>query len=516
MSDAQASPTAPKANDGAPHPHPAQPPTGTTSEASASGTRAPATSATTGTSSENHRPVLHADWVDPHAYGIVKALQKAGHETYLVGGCVRDLLIGMNPKDFDIATMAHPPQVKRIIHMAFIIGKRFRLVLVKRGDQQYEVATFRREFDPNEFPADQYPDGPPPGDNVFGTPEEDAVRRDFTINALFYDPIRERVIDYVGGQRDIEARVLRMIGDPDRRLVEDPIRMLRALRLAHKIRFALDPELRAAITRNAASVMQGVLPRRREELLKILRLDDPFAALVEAHDLGLLRHAFPSLDRMFETPRRTDIFRALFEQFSASVLDDSNTTQLFGWLLYAMLETWKEEVRLEIGEGGAADESQARWPKIDNEDFARVMRDEFGMYKFEQSAVVSAVRMIGLLERSADYRRKGDRRQNNVVRREGFTLALRLGICDHRLAGEDIVFWLQIAERLQPEIEAAETERRNEKSSRRRRGRRGGRDASERSPSRGQSDEGGRSAVPDAPDDHDGDDDSDQDGPDRE
>ena len=490
MSDTQASPSAPQAPSDSSNTQERQETDGTSHSSHATDQRAQSADrggsprvqtrdgrSTVTASPALHRPSLHADWIDGHAFGIVKALQKAGHETYLVGGCVRDLLIGMNPKDYDIATMAHPPQVKRVIHMAFIIGKRFRLVLVKRGDQQYEVATFRREFDPNEFPAEQFPDGPPPGDNVFGTPEEDAVRRDFTINALFYDPIEERVIDYVGGQKDIESRVLRMIGDPDRRLVEDPIRMLRALRLAHKIRFALDPDLRAAILRNAASVTQGVLPRRREEMLKILRLDDPFAALVEAHDLGLLRHAFPSLDRMFETSRRTDVFRVLFEQFSSSVMDDTNTTQLFGWLLYAMLETWKEEVRSELGEGAPAAESQARWPKIDDEDFARVMRDEFGMYKFEQSAVVSGVRMMGLLERSEDYRRKGDRRQNNVVRREGFTLALRLGICDHRLSGEDIVFWLQVAERLQPEIEAAETERRFEKSSRRRRGRRGVRDS---------------------------------------
>ena len=116
------------------------------------------------------KPRLHQDWIDSHAYGIVKALQRGGFVTYLVGGCVRDLLLGIHPKDFDIATMAHPPQVKRLIFMSFIIGKRFRLVLVKRENQQFEVATFRREVRAEDLTDP----GAPAGDNVFGSPEEDS------------------------------------------------------------------------------------------------------------------------------------------------------------------------------------------------------------------------------------------------------------------------------------------------------------------------------------------------------
>lgn len=401
------------------------------------------------------RPNLHADWIDPHAIGIVKALQKAGHTSYLVGGCVRDLLLGIIPKDYDIATAAHPPQVKRLIHMAFIIGKRFRLVLVKRGTQQFEVATFRKEYDPSQFPPEEYPDGPPSADNVFGTPEEDALRRDFTINALFYDPISFELIDYVGGRADIEARTLKMIGVPDVRLTEDPIRILRALRFAHKLCFVIEPELRESMARHAHLLQTSVLPRRREELLKLLRLRDPMAVLVECHDLGVLREIFPTLEKMFATPERQHTFLTLLENLRASVVDDADTGQLFSWLLATVIETLTEE--------GAT---------LSEDELNAVMRDELGMYKFEQSLVVDALKLRQLFENTHEHRRKGERRQSGLVRREGFVQALRLAIADYRVSAADVQFWQDLYERVRPEIEAARRERsqrRSEKPPRRRR-----------------------------------------------
>ncbi len=403
------------------------------------------------------QPNLHADWIDPHAIGIVKALQKAGHPSYLVGGCVRDLLLGIIPKDYDIATAAHPPQVKRLIHMAFIIGKRFRLVLVKRGEQQYEVATFRKEFDPSQFPVDEFPDGPPSIDNIFGTPEEDAKRRDFTINALFYDPISFELIDYVGGRADIDARTLKMIGEPDVRLTEDPIRTLRAIRFSHKLCFMIEPSLRESMSRLAPLLQRAVLPRRREELLKLLRLNDPTAVIVECHDLGVLREIFPTLEKMFANPDRQYTFLTLLESLKTSVRDLNDTGQVFGWLLATILETLNEEGVF-----------------FREEELNKLMRDELGMYKFEQSLVVDALKLRRIFEKTDEHRRKGERRQSGIVRREGFQLALRLAIADHRVSPTDVQFWLEVYDRIRPEIEAARHERsqrRSERPPRRRRDR---------------------------------------------
>jgi poly(A) polymerase len=401
------------------------------------------------------KPHLHQDWIDSHAYGIVKALQKGGFTTYLVGGCVRDLLLGIHPKDFDIATMAHPPQVKRLIYMSFVIGKRFRLVLVKRDDQQFEVATFRRDVNPADFP-----EGVPPGDNVFGTPEEDARRRDFTINGLFYDPINEQLIDYVNGLPDIQARTLRMIGDPDKRLVEDPIRILRGLRLAHKLGFVIEPELRTAMAKNASSLLQSVLPRRREEILKILRLDDPAIALMECYDLGILQHVVPTLHDLLSNAERRDLFLQHFETYRTMVNDPSDTTQLFGWLVFSMFKAALE--------GPTERETPIT---LEDDIFQRLMRDELGMYKFEQSALVKAIEILPAIAKVEDFRRRGERRQLAMIRNEGFQLALRFCEADLLLNGSELEFWRQALTKLSVELEriAAEVKAKKRRPRRRRR-----------------------------------------------
>src|SRR5262245_36364622 len=171
---------------------------------------------------------IRREALDPNAVFVVKHLQRMGHEAYLVGGCVRDLLLGLEPKDFDVATDATPQRVKRLFRSAFIIGRRFRLVHVRfPNGQVVETATFRA--DPGEL--GRHPerpdraDGPIYDDNVFGTAESDAWRRDFSVNALFYDPVRDEVVDYVGGLRDLESRTIRALGEPKTRICEDPVRM---------------------------------------------------------------------------------------------------------------------------------------------------------------------------------------------------------------------------------------------------------------------------------------------------
>lgn len=372
------------------------------------------------------KPHLHRDWIDPHAFGIVKALQKAGYTSYLVGGCVRDLLLGIHPKDFDIATMANPQQVKRQIYMSFIIGKRFRLVLVKRDEQQFEVATFRKEMKAEDFPEGELPFG----DNVFGTPEEDAVRRDFTVNGLFYDPVGDQLIDHVGGLPDIETRTLRMIGDPEQRLLEDPIRILRGLRFAHKLGFTIEPKLRESMQRHAESLEKAVLPRRREEILKILRLERPELAILEAFDLGFLKYAAPTLDDLLRDNERRESFVQHFLLYRELVHDPSDPTSLFAWLVYAMLQAARS--------GPSTRETPIA---IEDEVFQNCMRDEFGMFKLEQSLLSKAIEILPHFQQVEDFRRRGERRQNSFMRGEGFHLALRIAKADFLLSASDLDFW---------------------------------------------------------------------------
>ena len=392
------------------------------------------------------KPSLHNDWIDPHAYGIVKALQKNEFETYLVGGCVRDLLLNIHPKDFDIATMAHPPQVKKLIYMSFIIGKRFRLVLVKREDQQFEVATFRREVRPEDFPEGDQPFG----DNVFGTPEEDARRRDFTINALFYDPISQQVFDYIDGLRDIETRTLRMIGDPDTRLIEDPIRILRGLRFSHKLGLTIEPSLRASMFARASELPKAVLPRRREEILKILRLSDPALALLEAFDLGLLAFMAPTLHSLLEDNARRDDFLIALEALREIVADPNEPVQLFAWLTYAMLQATSNY-------------------KIDSDVFQLFMRDELGMYRFEQTVLTKAIQLLPLVSKTEEFKRRGERRQLAFMKNEGFRMAMRIAESDFLLNGPQLAFWRAAYDRSSSELADAETDN---KTKRRRRPRR--------------------------------------------
>src|SRR5436305_3126559 len=208
--------------------------------------------------------------IDPDALKVLYRLRQAEHTAYLVGGSVRDLLLGRRPKDFDIGTSAHPYQVKKLFRNCWIIGRRFRLAHVKFGQKVIEVATFRRQVAAGEEVVQDGVPAPDPTtpegehlihrDNTFGTPEEDAFRRDFTINALAYDISNFSIIDYVGGLDDLRARVVRSIGDPEVRIHEDPVRMLRAVALAARLEFTIDPPLAAAIRTHRGEIARSSAP----------------------------------------------------------------------------------------------------------------------------------------------------------------------------------------------------------------------------------------------------------------
>lgn len=247
--------------------------------------------------------------IDNDALKVLYRLQQFDHIAYLVGGSVRDLLLGRTPKDFDIGTSAHPYQVKRLFRNCWIIGRRFRLAHVKFGLKVIEVATFRRQVPAGteEEPVPVRPVPAPPiepvddadllihHDNTFGTPEEDAFRRDFTLNALFYDIETRSIIDYVGGLDDLRARTIRCIGMPEARFQEDPVRMLRAVALAARLDFTIDPPILQAIERCHGELARSAPPRLMEEVYKVLRAgsaEQTFRALV---DTGLLAAIAPEV-----------------------------------------------------------------------------------------------------------------------------------------------------------------------------------------------------------------------------
>jgi poly(A) polymerase len=229
--------------------------------------------------------------IDPDALKVLYRLKNSGFVAYLVGGGVRDLLLGRQPKDFDIATSAHPQQVRKLFRNCFIVGRRFRLAHVRFGRKVIEVSTFRRAAEPEEG------DTLIRRDNTFGSPDEDAFRRDFTVNALFYDIANFSVIDWVGGLQDLEARVIRTIGDPALRFREDPVRMLRAVALAARLDFTIDPDTAEAIRFLRGEIVRSSPARLLEELYKILRQGRSERTFELLHAHGLLAYLLPDADR---------------------------------------------------------------------------------------------------------------------------------------------------------------------------------------------------------------------------
>jgi poly(A) polymerase len=207
--------------------------------------------------------------IDADAEKVVRRLARHGYQAYLVGGCVRDLLLDRTPKDFDVATSATPKETKQLFRNCRIIGRRFRLCHIFFGPKIIETSTFRAN--PRRDETGDSDELLIRHDNVFGTDTEDAQRRDFTINGLFYDVEDERVIDHVGGLDDLDTRVVRTIGDPDIRFREDPVRMLRAIKFAARLDFAIEPATYRAICRHRSEITKCAPPRVVEELYRLLR-----------------------------------------------------------------------------------------------------------------------------------------------------------------------------------------------------------------------------------------------------
>jgi poly(A) polymerase len=278
---------------------------------------------------------VRAAQVSSGARMVTRKLQEAGFKAFVVGGAVRDLMLGIEPKDFDIATDAHPEQIKPLFRRAYVIGRRFRLVHVHAGAEVIEVSTFRAA-QLGDDATDEH--GRLISDNVYGSQAEDAARRDFTCNALYFDPSTEEVWDYVGGVTDVRARRMKLIGPPVTRYREDPVRMLRAIRLAAKLGLAIEKKTAEPIPRLASLIQNVPAARLFDEMQKLLLSGHAVESLRSLRAHGLHHGVLPLLDVMLEQPGGQRFIEIALTNSDARVREDRGVSPAF---LFATL-LWHE------------------------------------------------------------------------------------------------------------------------------------------------------------------------------
>ena len=250
--------------------------------------------------------------IDPDALKVLYRLSQLGYTAYLVGGGVRDLLMGRKPKDFDVGTSAKPNEVKHAFRNCFLIGRRFRLAHVRFGEKVIETATFRQNSQTIGEIIEHASEGPME-DNTFGTPQTDAYRRDFTVNGLFYDIKDFSVIDWVGGMKDIEKKIIRAIGDPEIRFQEDPVRMMRAIKFSARLGFKIEKKTQAAMNKYHACILNAAVPRVCEEVFRLFTYGHSEEAFRQMYECGMLGDLIPALGKFIaqDGGRKSSTFRYL-------------------------------------------------------------------------------------------------------------------------------------------------------------------------------------------------------------
>ena len=289
------------------------------------------------------------DGISYGAKRVTDGLQAAGFQAFVVGGAVRDLLLDREPKDFDVTTDATPEEVRRVFRRARIIGRRFRLVHVMFGEETVEVSTFRRAIEAEDAETDEH--GRILRDNEFGDQQQDAARRDFTANALFYDPTTQEIFDFHNGYADIRANTLRMIGDPEVRYREDPVRMLRAVRLSAKLGMKLDPATAAPISK--MKELLGNVPEARlfDEMLKLLLSGQALPCVKKLRAMDLHHGMLPMLDVILEQPMGEKFVMLALQNTDQRIAEEKPVSPAFlfaALLWHEVLTTWK--TRQEAGE----------------------------------------------------------------------------------------------------------------------------------------------------------------------
>ncbi len=277
---------------------------------------------------------------------MLHRLHREGYEAYLVGGSVRDLLLGREPKDFDVGTDARPDQVRRLFRNSRIIGRRFKLVHVIFHDELVEVSTFRGAPDPD---AQRRDDDLVTSDNTYGTPRQDAFRRDFTVNGLFYRIADQAVVDYVGGTDDLDKRIIRVIGEPQLRFREDPVRMFRACEFAGRLGFGIEEKTADAIQNNVEEIRKASPARMIEELVQLLISGSAAEALDWMFELELLDEFLPELCEVIEGTGPGEGFGGLLEAIDAADTESVSHDVLLAALLVPRLIHRRAELEAEKG-----------------------------------------------------------------------------------------------------------------------------------------------------------------------
>jgi poly(A) polymerase len=284
------------------------------------------------------------DGISYGAKRVTDGLQAAGFQAFVVGGAVRDLLLDRQPKDFDVATDATPEEVRRVFRRSRIIGRRFRLVHVMFGEETVEVSTFRRAIEAEDAETDAH--GRILRDNEFGDQEQDAERRDFTANALFYDPSTQEIFDFHNGYADIRANTLRMIGDPEVRYREDPVRMLRAVRLSAKLGMKLDPVTAAPIFKMKELLSNVPESRLFDEMLKLLLSGHAMPCIKKLRAMDLHHGMLPMLDVILEQPMGEKFVMLALQNTDQRIAEEKAVSPAFlfaALLWHEVLSAWKSK-----------------------------------------------------------------------------------------------------------------------------------------------------------------------------
>jgi poly(A) polymerase len=352
--------------------------------------------------------------IDEDALKVLYRLSTAGHIAYLVGGSVRDLLLGRRPKDFDVGTDARPNEIKKIFRNCFLIGRRFRLAHIIFGKKVIETSTFRRQ--PQEQESEAGNGLYQADDNTFGTPEEDAKRRDFTVNGLFYDIKTFSVIDYVGGLKDLEKKTLRCIGDPNIRFQEDPVRMMRAVKFAARLDFTIDRVSRKAILKHHAEILKASPPRVCEEVYRLFTYNKSSQAFHLLWELELLKDLLPELDKHIHATggKHAPLWKLLQTLDNDPAAESASNGLRTACLYYTMyLEQLKHE-------GGHAQHHKTFSPHTSRTALSSLAE----RLKIPKMTFFTAATILDMQRRLEEMPQRGSRRCAHFVRHPDFLEAL--------------------------------------------------------------------------------------------